>query len=305
MIDTLVIAGGGLKGFSMISSINKLIKSNIIKLKNIQYYYGTSVGSIICFFLAIGYTMEELEIFINKFNFKSLSNDLDIDNLFENYGLSYGSNIMTTIHSLLTAKTRLLDINFKTLYKKYNIKLYIIATNVTDGLEEIFSLENTPAVSIMTAIRASIAVPIVFTPITIEGKQYLDGGLVNNFPINHVSSKNFLGITTNFNKNNDGSLVDFIFKFIHIVIKTINLKNITGNNLDRVIILENKDLNVGETNFDEDNIKDLVKIGELSTEKFLEKNNYVIRKITFLNFLNKNIKFISESFLLNTHLVEL
>lgn len=300
MIDTLVIAGGGLKGFSMISSINKLIKSNIIKLKNIKYYYGTSVGSIICFFLAIGYTMEELEIFINKFNFKSLSNDLDIDNLFENYGLSHGSNIMTTIHSLLTAKTRLLDINFKTLYKKYNIKLHIIATNVTDSIEEIFSLENTPAVSIMTAIRASIAVPIVFTPITIEGKQYLDGGLVNNFPINHVSSKNFLGITTNFNKNNnDSSLVNFIFNFIHITIKTINLKNITVNNLDRIIILENKDLNVGETNFDEDNIKDLVQIGELSTEKFLEKNNYVIRKITFLNFLNENIKFICESFLLN------
>ena len=67
---------------------------------------------------------------------------------------------------------------------------------------------------------------------------------------------------------------------LFITIKTINLKNITVNNLDKVIILENKDLNVGKlilTN----NIKDLVKIGELSTEKFLEKNNYVIRKITF------------------------
>lgn len=296
MIDTLVIAGGGLKGFSMISSVNELIKNKIIKLKNIKFFYGTSVGSIICFLLSIGYSLDELECFIKQFNFKSLTNDLDIDNLFENFGLSHGSNIMATIQSLLKAKTGLLDISFKNIYKRKNIRLNIIATNITDGIEEVFSLETNPNLSVMTAIRASIAVPIIFSPIKFNGKEYLDGGLVNNFPVNHVSSKNYLGITTNFKNNSTNTLMEYIFNFIHITIKTINFKNITSSNIDRVIILEDMGIDVGETNFDEKNIKDLVKIGEISTKNYLKKNNLVIKKIKFLNFLNENIEFIYQVF---------
>ena len=296
MIDTLVIAGGGLKGFSMISSVNELIKNKIIKLKNIKFFYGTSVGSIICFLLSIGYSLDELEFFIKQFNFKSLTNDLDIDNLFENFGLSHGSNIMATIQSLLKAKTGLLDISFKNIYKRKNIRLNIIATNITDGIEEVFSLETNPNLSVMTAIRASIAVPIIFSPIKFNGKEYLDGGLVNNFPVNHVSSKNYLGITTNFKNNSTNTLMEYIFNFIHITIKTINFKNITSSNIDRVIILEDMGIDVGETNFDEKNIKDLVKIGEISTKNYLKKNNLVIKKIKFLNFLNENIEFIYQVF---------
>ena len=90
--------------------------------------------------------------------------------------------------------------------------------------------------------------------------------------------------------------MEYIFNFIHLTIKTINFKNITSSNIDRVIILEDMDIDVGETNFNEKNIKDLVQIGKISTKNYLKKNNVVIKKIKFLNYLNKNIEFIYEAF---------
>ena len=53
--NALVLAGGGLKGFGILGGIQYLIDAKKIELKKIHYYAGTSIGAVICFFLAIGY----------------------------------------------------------------------------------------------------------------------------------------------------------------------------------------------------------------------------------------------------------
>ena len=299
MIDTLVIAGGGLKGFAMVSSIKQLLNFKIIKLKNIKNYYGTSVGSIISTLLAIGYSIDELLTFIDKFNFEKLSDDIDIDNLFTDFGISTGKNIMTVVQFLFNEKINKNDISFIELYNMKNITLNIIATNITDMIEEVFNHNTNPHMSIMTAIRMSIAVPIIFTPVLFNNKLYLDGGLVNNFPINHVKTDKFIGITTNFkNKSNNDSLMNFIFNFINITIKTINLKNITKFNKDNIIFIENNNIDTAEISLNEGNKNKLLIIGENATINFINKNNYLINKIKFNNYLIDNISFISSAFLL-------
>lgn len=299
MIDTLVIAGGGLKGFAMVSSIKQLLNFKIIKLKNIKNYYGTSVGSIISTLLAIGYSIDELLTFIEKFNFEKLSDDIDIDNLFTDFGISTGKNIMTVLQFLFNEKINKNDISFIELYNLKNITLNIIATNITDMIEEVFNHNTYPDMSIMTAIRMSIAVPIIFTPVLFNNKLYLDGGLVNNFPINHVKTDKFIGITTNFkNKSNNDSLMNFIFNFINITIKTINLKNITKFNKDNIIFIENNNIDTAEISLNEGNKNKLLIIGENATINFINKNNYLINKIKFNNYLIDNISFISSAFLL-------
>ena len=299
MIDTLVIAGGGLKGFAMVSSIKQLLNFKIIKLKNIKNYYGTSVGSIISTLLAIGYSIDELLTFIDKFNFEKLSDDIDIDNLFTDFGISTGKNIMTVLQFLFNEKINKNDISFIELYNMKNITLNIIATNITDMIEEVFNHNTYPDMSIMTAIRMSIAVPIIFTPVLFNNKLYLDGGLVNNFPINHVKTDKFIGITTNFkNKSNNDSLMNFIFNFINITIKTINLKNITKFNKDNIIFIENNNIDTAEISLNKGNKNKLLIIGENATINFINKNNYLINKIKFNNYLIDNISFISSAFLL-------
>tara|TARA_B110000908_G_scaffold171663_2_gene235221 strand:+ start:1373 stop:2269 length:897 start_codon:yes stop_codon:yes gene_type:complete len=298
MIDTLVLAGGGLKGFSMIESINQLILNNIIKLKNIKNYYCTSVGTIISLLLALGYSMDELYVFINNFDFNKLSNDIDADNLFNNFGLSNGNSIMTILQSLVYEKIHKYDITFLELYKQKYIKLNVITTNITDGCEEVFNYLHSPNMSILITIRMSIAVPLIFTPVEYNNKKYLDGGLVNNFPINHAKTKNYLGIASNYNSTfNLDYLSEYIFNFVNLAIKTITLKNITKFNKFRLIFLEkNEDIN--ELDFDIKNINKLKMVGLNSTLNFLKKNNFLIKKIRFLNYLNYNLDIIVSSFYL-------
>ena len=297
MIDTLVLAGGGLKGFSIIESINQLIINKIIYLKNIKNYYATSVGTIISLLLVIGYNMDELTFFTTNFNFNKLSDDIDVTDLFENFGLSSGKSIMSIIQTLLYEKTGLYDITFKKLYQLYKKKICIITTNITKRCEELFSYDTTQEASVLIAIRMSIAVPIIFTPVCYNDCQYLDGGLVNNFPINHVKSENFIGITCNFNVRPEiKQFHHYIFNFIHIAVKTITLKNITKENLDRIIFLKNDDSNISELDFDVDNVSKLKKVGVKSTLNYLKKNNYLIKKIRFNNYLVENMSFIKNSF---------
>ena len=296
MIDTLVLSGGGLKGFSIIESINQLIINKIINLKNIKNYYGTSVGTIISFLLCIGYSMEEIIFFTNNFNFGKISEDINIDDLLTNFGLSSGKTIMSILQALLFEKINKYNITFEDIYEKFKKKINIVVTNITDGVEEIFSFDDTPKTSVLIAIRMSIAVPIIFTPVEYNNKKYLDGGLVNNFPINHVKSENYLGIACNFNiKKNLSLFHEYIFNFLHITIKTISLKNITKNNIERIIFLENYE-EISELDFNENNILKLKKAGSESTLNFINKNNLVITKIKFINFLKDNIQFITDSF---------
>jgi len=95
----------------------------------------------------------------------------------------------------------------------------------------IFSLENTPDVSVIDAICASMSVPFLFIPCKIGDTIYVDGGMSNNFPINifeNVDKNNILGIIINTiteltNISNNKDTYNFI-DYLLVVIKSV-LKN--------------------------------------------------------------------------------
>ena len=64
ILDTLCISGGGVNGISYISALNYLITNNYIKMDNIKLLIGSSIGGLICTFLVLGYTMNEIIEFI-------------------------------------------------------------------------------------------------------------------------------------------------------------------------------------------------------------------------------------------------
>jgi len=71
--------------------------------------------------------------------------------------------------------------------------LVVTATRRDTGDLEIFYSRNTPDVEIALACRASASIPIVFEPVTINGKQYVDGGYRDNLPLNHFNKENTNG----------------------------------------------------------------------------------------------------------------
>jgi len=227
MIDTICLSGGGVKGISYISALSFLEKENYINFNNILNLVGTSSGSIICFFLSIGYTLKELEDFVLQFDFKKLEPDVNCNIFLSEYGIDDGIKIMTTIKTFLIEKLDRVDITFKELYKLKNKNLQIFTTNFTLARSEIFSYETTPDVSILLAIRMSICVPFLFTPVQYNNCYYVDGGITYNFGLNYCNNSSTIGLAITNKKINDlDSFHSYFTGLCSIALDSISLNSI-------------------------------------------------------------------------------
>jgi len=79
--DTICLSGGGIKGFAFIGVLENLQIKSIIDINKISYFVGTSIGSMMCYLLVLGYSVSEIREFIMDFNFQLLQSEVDIDNL--------------------------------------------------------------------------------------------------------------------------------------------------------------------------------------------------------------------------------
>ena len=70
------------------------------------------------------------------------------------------------------------------------IPLHIVAMNVETGKKRVFR-----EWKIIDALRASISLPTVFVPYEYEGNTYIDGGVVNNLPIESLKTQNVIAVT--------------------------------------------------------------------------------------------------------------
>jgi predicted acylesterase/phospholipase RssA len=273
MIDTLCLGGGGMKAFSFIGILDFLTEVNYININIFNNYIGTSSGAIISFLLSINYTILELKEFILNFNFNILKNNLNIENLIINLGLDNGNKIMYIIQSFLKNKLNKTDISFKEHFDLTKKKLTIIGTNYTKSCEEVFNFEKTPNMSIITAIRISISIPLIFTPVYFNEYYYIDGGLLNNFPINYCIIENTLGINIINNKNNNlDNIALFIKNCINIIIKknykSLNIIEINDSDLKLNNIID-LDINYEEKLF-------LIKFGYDQANKYVNDLSYNI-----------------------------
>lgn len=255
--DTLILSGGGIKGYYYIGIIKYLEEKDIIK--NIKKYSGTSIGSLICFMLCIGYNYTEMiNIFYNieigkliKFSIKNI--------IFEDHwGVYDTSNLRKYLKNIFKYKGLSEDITFQQLYilnKKY---LGMIAVNISKNKEIIFDYINTPDSGVLDCILASSNLPVIFPKMIINGELYIDGGFSNNFPINYYISEDnssILGICLKENElqkteiNNIFHYIKSIFKYYHHSFGNKHNELVSSNIKDNVCILYPHNLNINATDF--------------------------------------------------------
>lgn len=266
--DTLCLSGGGVKGFSFIGAIEYLEKIKHINMENITHYAGTSAGSIICFILSLNYSITEIKKFILDFDISKLSPELNIENLLENHGIDIGTKIMFVIMNFLKEKYDLDDITFIDHYKLTKKKLTIIGTNYTKGCEEEFNYIKTPDMMIKTAIRISISIPIIFTPVYYNNNHYIDGGVTNNFPLNYCNKETTLGFYVNFSCCNElKDIFSLSIGILNIYCDIISTKHKGDYN-----IIEIKNIKSEMTNFnlDKKQKQELINLGKISAEIYIK-----------------------------------
>jgi len=114
------------------------------------------------------------------------------------------------------------------LKETFNKEMIATTYNLTDDKREYLSPTSHPDLSVLHAIRMSCTFPFLFEPYKYEDKLYLDGGIVDNFPIEYeMDDENLsIGINTTMNYKRKYSYelgyLDLIYKIFHVFMSTIN-----------------------------------------------------------------------------------
>jgi predicted acylesterase/phospholipase RssA len=187
----LIISSGGSKGVAIVGALNEFVKYS--SLNNIKYYTGCSIGAIISLMLIIGYSIEELNDIIFKINLAQFQ-DLKIKNLIEKCGFDEGIRFTNFLKAIIINKNFESNITFQELFEKTGKILTIATTNITKGIINYYNVENNPNMQILTGLRMSSNVPILFSPLFYNDNYYLDGGLLDPYPYFYIKNTKKYGI---------------------------------------------------------------------------------------------------------------
>lgn len=165
-LKVLSINGGGVWGAAMVEQLSKAY-DNLDDIKW-SYYSGTSVGAIIAGLLAIGYRWDRIAVILMS----NLKDIFDERFFWQLRGYKYDDKALNALLDSFFGDIRMNDVG---------VNLIIPAWRCT-GPNRLKVFTNQDNVFIKDAVRASIAAPTYFKPWTINGDQYMDGGLIFNNP---------------------------------------------------------------------------------------------------------------------------
>ncbi len=190
----LVLSGGGAKGLAHIGAIKVLEEAGIKP----DFIAGTSMGSIVGGLYAIGYSPGQIEAIAHSTNWNELLKDevsrrnISIEEKDEDgkyvaqfrirngkvvlpTGLINGYKISLLFSTLTWSVHTINDFN------RFPIPFRCIATDI-ETVEPVVLKEG----FLPDALRASMAIPSVFTPVELNGRLLVDGGVVRNLPAQDV-----------------------------------------------------------------------------------------------------------------------
>ena len=186
-IKHIVLCGGGHVGITQISILRHLLKKSFFEWKNIESMYATSVGAIIAVMCALKYDLEEVETYIVQRPWHECESiDFGIENMIDLYQSKgiFGEDVfMSILKPLLLAKDFTITSTLYDLYVYSQIELNICTTKMEDFTPYILNYRTHPDMRIIQAVHMSGAIPMIFKPVFYEGSCYMDGGIVNNYPI--------------------------------------------------------------------------------------------------------------------------
>ena len=187
----LVLSGGGAKGFAHIGVLKVLEQAGI----KIDYIGGTSMGAVVGGLYATGYSANQIDSIFKTTNFDKLLQDF-IPRSSKNFYEKRNDELYAVVlpfnkfkigipealskgmynYNLLSSITR--NVRHERDFNRLKIPFLCIATNIENGEEVILNKGN-----LAQDLIASSAFPSLFSPVDLDGKLLIDGGVANNYPI--------------------------------------------------------------------------------------------------------------------------
>jgi NTE family protein len=197
----IALSGGGVKGFAHLGVLKALEEKGI----EADVLAGVSAGAIVGSFIAAGKKPSEVMKLINEsdfFDFAKLS--------LPNRGIFTLDNMTENLKKSLGIKS----------FEELKIPFYVGAANIERARMEYFDKGD-----LIKIIQASASIPVLFSPVEINGELYVDGGLFENLPVNPLLDKCDILIAVNVMPVNLNGKLDSI---TDIAVRTFQLKTIVN-----------------------------------------------------------------------------
>lgn len=181
-----------------IGILNFLEEQNNDIVKNAKIFVGSSAGSIIAFLLSLHFSSNFIKNIFTLIEDKTDLFTINVDkimNFLNTFGIYDNSFILNII--TMVAKKKIASFNenttFAELYEFVNNrnKLVITGTCVETMSTEVFSVDNTPNMSVLLAINISISIPFLMKPVWYNNYRYVDGSLLCNCYFDFLNNNDF------------------------------------------------------------------------------------------------------------------
>lgn len=204
-VEFCAFAGAGVNGLAYVGVLQSLEERDI--RRKIKYWIGTSAGSIIATFSALGASVDfilkclegvDFNLFIDyggsipsKSWWGKLRNYYSATELFSKLGLARGTHFNSWIRACINKLGYPPNLTFTQLYHQTGNHLVSVGACL-NGFDALYmSRSSFPHMSIADAMHISMIIPYIFQPVVIQDhlndpitRMVLDGGLLDNYPLN-------------------------------------------------------------------------------------------------------------------------
>ncbi|GAA3950508.1 patatin-like phospholipase family protein [Hymenobacter algoricola] len=202
----VALSGGGARGIAHLGVLAALDELQI----PVAHLAGVSSGAIAATFYAAGFTPAQILHLLTTTNVARLMRPA-----FSRYGLLHFDAV-----EQLFIRHLGLDASFADLQRP----LTLVATDLAEGVSVYFSEG-----PLILPLLASSAVPIVYRPVEYQGRQLVDGGLLNNLPVEPILEQGMRVIGVHCNPINNAARVT---NFRNLIERTLHLA-INANTVPR------------------------------------------------------------------------
>jgi predicted acylesterase/phospholipase RssA len=165
----LVLGPASMGIYSMIGTL-KALESKLVDVKEIS---GSSAGSILALFLALGMSIDEILDIALNLNVPEFVK-LRIGSFFNKFGFV----------DLAPVREKLVEVcGCDPTFEELDMKIYVSAFCLNTSSTEYFSRDTHPKMKVIDAVCMSMAIPLIFACGKFEGRTYIDGGTQEQYPM--------------------------------------------------------------------------------------------------------------------------
>lgn len=246
--ESIVLSGGGIRGYYLLGALEYYYrentpddgKINYFNYETVKEYRGTSVGSVICTLLGVGYTpMEIFEKILEDDVLKPTSTH-HIFQIMQKKSLMSIEKLINYVGEMLEEKGFYSQVTFEEFYNHTNKNLFITGTNFSrkNNKAVIFCKDSFSGMPILKAVEISCSVFPIFPLVTFQGEIYGDGGFTDNFPLDNSSKLKTLGVYlySEFELKADSGIMDLMIQAVMTPIVELTTRNIQQRNENTTVV---------------------------------------------------------------------